>query len=91
MYTITIYFDEKTNRTIQNYINQIAKVTGNMYMLDNNVPPHITLSAFDTKNEMAVAEVHTKNLPRLLRLSVLCTEKGEYINSVNIKKPSKNL
>lgn len=61
MYTITIYFDEKTNRTIQNYINQIAKVTGNMYMLDNNVPPHITLSAFDTKNEMAVVEL-TKRL-----------------------------
>ncbi len=33
-----------------------------------------------TKNEMAVAEVHTKNLPRLLRLSTLCTEKGEFIN-----------
>ncbi len=33
-----------------------------------------------TKNEMAVAQVHTKNLQRLIRLSVLCTEKGEYIN-----------
>ncbi len=33
-----------------------------------------------TKNEMAVAEVHTENLPRLLRLSILCTEKGEFIN-----------
>ena len=32
-----------------------------MYMLDNNVPPHITLSAFDTKNEMAVVEL-TKRL-----------------------------
>lgn len=33
-----------------------------------------------TKNEMTVAEVHTKNLPKLLRLCVLCTEKGEFIN-----------
>ena len=52
MYTISIYFDEKSNKTIQQYINQIAKLTGNTYMVDEQVPPHITLSAFDTKKEL---------------------------------------
>lgn len=57
MYTISIYFDEKTNQVIQQYINLIAKKTGNRYMVDNQVPPHITLSAFDTQNELAVIEL----------------------------------
>jgi len=57
MYTISIYFDEKSNKTIQQYINQIAKLTGNTYMVDEQVPPHITLSAFDTKKESEVIEL----------------------------------
>lgn len=46
-----------------------------------------------TKNEMAVAEVHTKNLPQLLRMSVLCTEKSDFINPTDraiIKWAEKN-
>lgn len=57
MYTITLYFDEKSNKTIQQYINQIAKQTGNFHMLDNQVPPHITLSAIDTQKETEVIEL----------------------------------
>ncbi len=52
MYTISVYFDEKSNKTIQQYINQIARQTGNTYMLDEQVPPHITISAFDTKKRI---------------------------------------
>lgn len=57
MYTISVYFDEKSNKTIQQYITQIAKVSGNTYMVDEQVPPHITLSAFDTKKEAEVIEI----------------------------------
>lgn len=57
MYTISVYFDEKSNKTIQQYINQIAKQTGNTYMIDEQVPPHITLSAFDTSKESEVIEI----------------------------------
>lgn len=57
MYLISIYFDEKTSKKIQQYINKVAEGTGNMFMLDGNVPPHITVSAFETKDEHAVIEV----------------------------------
>lgn len=57
MYTISVYFDEKSNKTIQQYITQIAKETGNTYMVDEQVPPHITLSAFDTKKESEIIEI----------------------------------
>lgn len=48
MYLISIYFDDKTNNRIQQAINQVAKKSGNTFMLDAEVPPHITVSAFET-------------------------------------------
>lgn len=54
MYLISIYFDDKTNRHIRNFIKQVAKKTGNTYMIDGNVPPHITISAFETQGLEAV-------------------------------------
>lgn len=56
MYLVSIYFDEKTNKKIQQYINKVAEKTGNAYMLDGNVPPHITISAFETQNEETAIE-----------------------------------
>lgn len=51
MYLISIYFDEKTNQRIGHYIRQVAEKSGNRFMLDGNVPPHITISSFETKQE----------------------------------------
>ena len=57
MYLISIYFDEATERTIRSYMKQIAKRTGNQAMLDGNVPPHITISAFQTDSEDLAREI----------------------------------
>lgn len=51
MYLISIYFDEKTNKRIQGYMDGVASATGNCFMTGNRVPPHITVSAFETKDE----------------------------------------
>lgn len=51
MYLVSLYFDEKTDKTIQRYIDKVAEKTGNTFMLDGNVPPHLTISAFETKQE----------------------------------------
>ncbi len=48
MYLVSIYFDDKTNRQMQAYINAVAQATGNDFMVAGNVPPHITISAFET-------------------------------------------
>lgn len=53
MITISIYFDEKSDKQIRNYINAVANATGNYFMTENNVPPHITIAAFETRNEHA--------------------------------------
>ena len=54
MYLISIYFDEQTDKIIRNYIRQVSVSTGNRFMIDNRIPPHITISAFETKNEEQV-------------------------------------
>ena len=33
------------------YINKIAEKTGNSFMVDNNVPPHMTISAIEARSE----------------------------------------
>ena len=48
MYLISIYFDAQTHQRIEQYIHQIAKHSKNTFMLDGHIPPHITISAFDT-------------------------------------------
>lgn len=49
MYLISAYFDERTNQTINRYIRQIAEKTGNTFMPDNQVPPHMTISSVEAR------------------------------------------
>ena len=63
MYLISIYFDKKTEHRIQSYINDVAEKSGNTFMTDNNVPPHITLSAFESLHE----EIVLNNLNRVMK------------------------
>lgn len=60
MYLISIYFDDNSNQIIQSFIDSVAYVTNNRFMLDNNVPPHITIAAFNTRNETEAIEIFTR-------------------------------
>lgn len=50
MYLISAYFDESTNRILQKYIDRIAEATGNDFMTENHVPPHMTISSIEARN-----------------------------------------
>lgn len=50
MYLISLYFDEDTNKIFQRYINRIAEKTGNTFMTDNSVPPHLTVCQLEARN-----------------------------------------
>jgi 2'-5' RNA ligase len=62
MYLVSIYFDDKTNETIRKYIERVAEKTGNTFMIDGKVPPHITVGAFETKNEIQAKAVLEETL-----------------------------
>jgi 2'-5' RNA ligase len=55
MYLISAYFDDNTNRLLQVYIDRIAKATGNNFMTDNHVPPHLTLLAIEARDVKTLA------------------------------------
>ena len=50
-YLISIYFDEKTEKKIQNLMKNVARETRNTFMQDNYVLPHITVAAVETRHE----------------------------------------
>lgn len=56
MYLISLYFDNKTNKKIQILIDKVAEESGNKYMIEGKVPPHITISAFETEKEEKVVK-----------------------------------
>ena len=50
MYLISVYFDDELSVKLQRYINHIAQKTGNTFMIDNNVPPHMTISSIEARD-----------------------------------------
>ena len=60
MYLISIYFDEKTDKRIRSYMTQIAKHTENTAMIQGEVPPHLTISAFGADSEEEAREIFYK-------------------------------
>ena len=50
MYLISAYFDQRTTKILQKYIDRIARETGNTFMTQNHVPPHMTISAIEARN-----------------------------------------
>lgn len=82
MYLISIYFDEKTNNRIQQHINQVASKTGNMFMIDGNVPPHITVSAFETKSEEQVISLLESTVRKVKQGQIQFPSVGVFFPSV---------
>ncbi len=66
MYLISAYFDEKSTREVKRHIDIIAENTGNRFMTDNNVPPHMTITSIEARSgellvpafEMVASHLH---------------------------------
>jgi 2'-5' RNA ligase len=48
-YAVMLYFDENTDNTIKKYIEKLEPLTNNKYMLDHNMPAHITLAMWNSE------------------------------------------
>ncbi len=59
-YLISAYFDAESNRILSRYIQEISNHTGNTFMTDNNVPPHLTVSFFEARNDEIAKEVFAR-------------------------------
>ncbi len=50
MYLVSAYFDEEADRIIRRHIERIVEKTGNSFMPDNKVPPHMTISSLEARS-----------------------------------------
>lgn len=90
MYLISLYFDDKTNQRIQQYMNHVAKKTGNTAMTDGQVPPHITISAFETRQEDEVIQRFKNTALELKSGSLQWVSVGTFLPSVLYLAPVLN-
>lgn len=91
MYLVSCYFDEKSNERIQQFIRQIAKRTGNSYMLDHKVPAHITIAAFETDYEFKVIEELEKIVTNLQQGTLQWASVGVFLPYVLYISPVYNI
>ena len=90
MYLISIYFDGKTENLMQSLINKVAKATRNSYMTDGKIPPHITVLAFESKNEDRVIELLEENLESFKSGSLFFSSTGTFKGKVLYVEPVLN-
>ena len=82
MYLVSLYFDENTNQKIQSLIYQVANKTGNTFMTDGNVPPHITVCQFDTQQEKEAIRLLEKCVGTLHQSKVQIVSVGTFLPHV---------
>lgn len=90
MYLISIYFDEKTNKELQRLINYVAEKTGNTFMLDNHVPPHITVAAMETRSEVQLIEAMEACVKMLKQGTIRWVSVGTFFPQVLYVQPVLN-
>ena len=78
MYLISAYFDDKTASILQRWMNEIYEVTGNDFMIKNQVPPHMTISAFEQKTDEKALMLFEYLEKELKNGNVLISSVGEF-------------
>ena len=87
MYLVSLYFDEKTEEKIQFLINQVAEKTGNTFMVDGKVLPHMTVCEFSMKEEDKAIEYLTKMVSSMKQMEVQFVSVGTFLPYVIFLAP----
>jgi len=90
MYLVSLYFDDKSERKIQRFINKVAEKSGNNFMTYNNVPPHITIASFQTDEEDKVIEILDKRIKDINMGMITWVSIGSFKSSVIFLSPILN-
>ena len=92
-YAVSLHFSQKVNDIVISTLQAIADETGNRFMIENKIPPHITIGAFHAAREEEA---------KLLKLveefargqkagTVQFSEVSDFNGKVLFLKPEKNL
>lgn len=50
-YAVSLHFTPDVNEIITSAVKSIAEVTGNSFIIENKIPPHVTIGAFHAAKE----------------------------------------
>ena len=90
MYLVSIYFDERTEKSLQGFMKRVANATGNSFMLDNHVPPHITVAAVETKQEEALISCVEEVVEQMTCGDIQFVSVGTFSSQVLFVQPVSN-
>lgn len=90
MYLVSLYFDDKASVRIESFINKVSEKSGNTFMTDNNVPPHITIASFQTNEEEKVIKILDERIREINRGIITWASIGIFKSSVIFLAPILN-
>ena len=91
-YAVSLHFSKKVNDIVISTLQAIADKTGNRFMIENKIPPHITIGAFHAaREEEAKLLKLVENFARDQKAGpVQFSEVGDFNGKVLFLKPEKN-
>ena len=88
-YAIILYFDDETEVKFNGLIEQLACKSNN-YMIDNKIPPHITISMFSTSEISKAEHVISSHIHELKKCEIVWASIGTFIPQVLFAAPVMN-
>ncbi len=91
-YAISLHFPQNVNRIIISTVKAIAEITGNSFIIEKKIPPHITIGAFHTAKKeepillQLVEEFTTWQQAGIVKFTGI----GNFNKKVLFLKPEKN-
>jgi 2'-5' RNA ligase len=91
-YAVSLHFTPDVNEIITTAVKSIAVVTGNSFIIENKIPPHVTIGAFhaakedETKLIQMVEEFTKSQKPGIIQFK----EIGNFNGKVLFLKPEKD-
>lgn len=89
-YLVSLYFDSVTAKQIHTYMEMVADASGNRYMIEHGVPPHITISSFETEHADVICEALSERFRDVKTGELQWVGIGSFMNSVLYLTPVLN-
>ncbi len=91
-YAISLQFPQDINQIISSAVKSIAVATENTFIIEKNIPPHITLGAFHAlKNDESKLILMVEEFSKKQKASIIqFKEIGNFKKKVLFLKPEKN-
>jgi len=75
-YAVIVYFDHESEVTIHKIQSEVSRVTGNTYLSDNTILPHITLALFSKESCQEILDDLASLAPELRDISISLSSIG---------------